>query len=271
MKRANAREGQSHARPWRRAAVCSGAQLGWLILTSAGQTVTLRVEEFLDSLGASPGLSARALDAWVLLPIVAMGVAYLSTLSTLSTDAITRGRTPSPRRGWGPGAAVTIATLLCSVFFLANRPYLLHRFSTVRENVLYRSAQMGEATLRRVIDRYGIRTLVVLRNSEEIRERESRLANSEGIQFIHVPMDETGHGVERFLEVVADPSNHPVLAHCRHGIARTGVVSAIYRMEYDGWDNADALAEARRIGGYDTLREGSAKREFILSYQALRD
>jgi len=250
-------DGPSHSRPWRSAAVCSGAQLAWLTLTSVGQSVTLRVEELLDSLGASPGLSARALDAWVLFPIVAIAVAY----------TVTRERTPRPARGFRPEAAVAIATLLCSVFFLANRPFLLHRFSTVRENVLYRSAQMGEATLRRAIDRYGIRTIVMLRNSEEVRERESRLAGSSGIQFIHVPMGEIGHGVERFIEVIGNPDNHPVLAHCRHGIARTGVVSAIFRMEYDGWDNADALAEARRIGGYDTLREGSAKREFILSYR----
>jgi len=261
LQRTQARNEPSGPRPWRRAAVFSGAQLGWLILTSAGQTVTLRVEEFLDSLGASPGLSARALDAWVLLPIVAIGVGYLYTY------AVTRDRTPSSTRDFRPVVAVTIATLFCTAFFLTNRPYLLHRFSTVRENVLYRSAQMGEATLRRAIDRYGIRTIVMLRNSEEVLERESHLAGSEGIRFIHVPMDETRHGVEQFLEVVGNPDNHPILAHCRHGIARTGVVSAIYRMEYDGWDNADALDEARRIGGYDTLREGSAKREFILSYQ----
>ncbi len=256
MKRANAHDGRINAGPWRTAALCSGAQLGWVILTSVSQTVTLRVEELLDSLGAPPSVAARVLDAWVLLPIVAIGVAYV----------FSRSRDPRPSRSMGL-AAVAIATLLCSVFFLANRAYLLHRFSPVRDEVLYRSAQMGEATLRHAIDRYGIRTLVVLRNSDEVRERESRLAAATGRRFIHIPMDETGDGVARFLEVVGDPNNHPVLAHCRHGIARTGVVSAVFRMEYDDWDNADALAEARRFGGYDTLREGSRKREFILSYE----
>ena len=104
-----------------------------------------------------------------------------------------------------------------------------------------------------------------------MRDLSCRPVKTEGIRFIHIPMDETAEGVERFLEVVGDPNNHPILAHCRNGVARTGVVSAVYRMEYDDWENADALAEARRIGGYDTLREGSRKREFILSYESQKD
>jgi protein tyrosine phosphatase (PTP) superfamily phosphohydrolase (DUF442 family) len=231
--------------------------VGWLIFTSVSQTVTLRVEEFLDALGASPGVAARALDAWVLLPIAAIGFAY----------AFAHGRRSRADSGWRPSAFVAVATLFCAVFFFANSSYLLHRFSPVREAVLYRSAQMGEATLRGSLERYGIRTLLVLRNSNEVRERESRLAESVGVRFVYIRMDETEDGVERFLEVVGDANNHPILAHCRHGIARTGVVSAVFRMEYDDWENTDALAEARRIGGYDTFGEGSKKREFILSYE----
>jgi len=244
-------------RAGRTAAAVGAAQVGWLIFTSVSQTVTLRVEEFLDTLGASPDMVARALDAWVLVPIAAIGIAYaIADSSGVGADS-----------GWRPRVFVAVATLFCSVFFFANRSYLLHRFSPVREAVLYRSAQMGEATLRGSLERYGIRTLLVLRNSLEVRERESRLAESVGVQFVYIRMDETENGVERFLEVVGDADNYPILAHCRHGIARTGVVSAVYRMEYDGWENSDALAEARRIGGYDTLGAGSKKREFILSYE----
>ena len=41
-------------------------------------------------------------------------------------------------------------------------------------------------------------------------------------------------------------------------------------MQFDGWENQRALSEARRYGGYDTLEDGSDKRDFILSFSATR-
>ena len=49
--------------------------------------------------------------------------------------------------------------------------------------------------------------------------------------------------VEEFLAIVADPDRRPVLLHCNHGIDRTGVMIAVFRMEYDGWSNEEALQE----------------------------
>ena len=42
--------------------------------------------------------------------------------------------------------------------------------------------------------------------------------------------------------VMADPGNYPVLVHCFAGIHRTGAYCAVYRMEFERWDNADAMA-----------------------------
>ena len=136
----------------------------------------------------------------------------------------------------------------------------------MREGVLYRSAQLGVGTLSSVIERHGLRTLAVLRNNPEIRRREEALAREKGIRFVYLPMGDTQAGVDAFLALMEDPVNHPVLIHCRYGIARTGVASAVYRMQVDRWENERALEEARRYGGYDTLEEGSDKRAFILSY-----
>jgi protein tyrosine/serine phosphatase len=49
-----------------------------------------------------------------------------------------------------------------------------------------------------------------------------------------------------------DPRNYPVLVHCFAGVHRTGAYCAIYRMEYEGWSNAEAIAEMRRCG-YDDV------------------
>jgi protein-tyrosine phosphatase len=68
-----------------------------------------------------------------------------------------------------------------------------------------------------------------------------------------------------------DPAYHPVLIHCSHGCGRTGVFTAIYRMEYQGWSNRDALNEARRksgsLPGNKGFRDDNRKAKFLLAYQ----
>ena len=57
-----------------------------------------------------------------------------------------------------------------------------------------------------------------------------------------IPADENVH---RFLAIMADPKNHPVLIHCYRGVHRTGTYGAIYRMERQGWSNEDAIEELK--------------------------
>ncbi|KAF0812983.1 hypothetical protein IGB42_02379 [Andreprevotia sp. IGB-42] len=44
-------------------------------------------------------------------------------------------------------------------------------------------------------------------------------------------------------------SNGPVLIHCLHGADRTGLVSALYRVVYQGWSKQQAMEELEH-GGY---------------------
>ena len=246
------------ARGWRLASALMLAQVAWFGLTSAGQAVTLRLEEILDAIELPAALAARVLDAWVLLPVFGLAALGLRLLGPAQRKA------PA---SFLPLAAIAATSLALALIFVAHRDYLLHRFGTVREGVLYRSAQLGVGTLSSVIERHGLRTLAVLRNNPEIRRREEALAREKGIRFVYLPMGDTQAGVDAFLALMEDPANHPVLIHCRYGIARTGVASAVYRMQVDRWENERALEEARRYGGYDTLEEGSDKRAFILSYE----
>jgi hypothetical protein len=48
---------------------------------------------------------------------------------------------------------------------------------------------------------------------------------------------------ENFYELMDDPGNWPVLAHCLGGRHRTGTFSALFRLEYDRWPVADVLRE----------------------------
>ena len=51
-----------------------------------------------------------------------------------------------------------------------------------------------------------------------------------------------------FLKIMDDEKSYPVLIHCKAGLHRTGVMTAIYRMEYEHWSREDAMRELKSHG-----------------------
>jgi tyrosine-protein phosphatase SIW14 len=163
----------------------------------------------------------------------------------------------------------TIAVLIVGPVVYGNWQQAQRRnFRVVREGILYRSGQTTEAGLRRLIHDYRIRTIVSLRDSSDPTRSAPDLAEEEfcrknDIVFVRIPprpwWSPTGpapveRGVKQFLEVMSDPTNHPVLVHCFAGVHRTGAYCAIYRMEFEEWTNTEALNEMKACG-YDNLDE----------------
>jgi protein tyrosine/serine phosphatase len=138
----------------------------------------------------------------------------------------------------------------------------LRNFRSFRDGVLYRSGQMKLAGLRRVVFDYGIRTVISLRDAAVPGEpppdlAEERYCRAEEINYYRLPPRTwwapagpapVEENVRKFNEIMADPSNYPVLVHCFAGIHRTGAYCAIYRMEHDHWSNAEAIAELKQSG-----------------------
>lgn len=129
------------------------------------------------------------------------------------------------------------------------------RFAEVVPGCLYRSGQLERRPLQDVIDRYHLRTILVLLNDEADdadAQAEKAIAAEKGIQLVRIGMP--GNGVAEFdlLEqaaaVLADAKRYPVLVHCAGGVNRTGAVYAVWRMKYQGWDVERALAEAVQQG-----------------------
>ena len=48
--------------------------------------------------------------------------------------------------------------------------------------------------------------------------------------------------VNEFLKILDDEANYPILLHCKAGLHRTGRLTAIYRMEYQGWSRGRSTA-----------------------------
>ncbi|MFN4259741.1 MAG: fused DSP-PTPase phosphatase/NAD kinase-like protein [Gemmataceae bacterium] len=164
------------------------------------------------------------------------------------------------------------------------------RLRVVTPGVLYRSGQMTAAGFADAVRHYGIRTIINaqdefpdpnIRNGflDSSTVRESELCRQLGVRYVHIsPSDlvsPNGAGPERppaidaFLAIMDDPTQHPVLLHCRAGLHRTGVLSAVYRMEYEQWTPLQAINELRRLGfgEYASTSGNEYITQYILTYR----
>jgi protein tyrosine/serine phosphatase len=160
------------------------------------------------------------------------------------------------------GSAVVVALIAAPVAYAFHALEQMRNFRVVREGVLYRSGQMSLGGLKRAAHDYRIRTVISLRDAASDADRaEEAWCRAQEINFHRLtPASwDAEHGpaavepnVRRFVEIVSDPANYPVLVHCFAGVHRTGAYCAIYRMEREGWSNAEAIAEVKACG-YDNL------------------
>ena len=182
---------------------------------------------------------------------------------------------------WKNLAGIGAVTLTLAAFSLPILLTLQQRgkyrhVGEVRQGVLYRSAQLSPNVLRQFINDHGIRTVVNLRNTltgDDLAEE--HYCRAQGLRFVRIePLSLDGGqgaapidaGLKRFLDVMADPTNHPVLLHCYRGVHRTGVYTAIYRVEFEKWTMAQAVAEMCD-NGYDTLADHADVRSYLASYK----
>ena len=103
----------------------------------------------------------------------------------------------------------------------------------------------------------GIKTVIDLQADGD-NYSEERLVEAAGMTFVRIPMTThvppTDEQLAQFLAIVNDPAQQPVYVHCKGGKHRTGVMSAVYRMEQDGWSSEQAFKEMKRYNfGWDFL------------------
>lgn len=170
---------------------------------------------------------------------------------------------------WGLLAVVAAATmcLIGVAFRVPESERMPRRFCVVASGKLYRSGQPDEIELRNVLRHYGIRTIFVLREPEyPEHEMESRVAGEYGARVVCLPVGSTEpfppDTLARIREVFADQTGHPILVHCEHGVARTGVVVALWRIEQDGWSGERAVEEMLDRG-YPPRSKGKPMQELL--------
>jgi len=122
-------------------------------------------------------------------------------------------------------------------------------FARVNDS-LYRGAQPNGEGIKSLA-RLGIRTIINLRMTNDVRFAEEPEARALGITYTNVPMSGIGRPTDEQVAKVLlliETSTAPVFVHCQHGADRTGTIIACYRIRHDQWPSKQALHEAKQYG-----------------------
>ncbi|HLJ54334.1 MAG TPA: tyrosine-protein phosphatase [Chthonomonadaceae bacterium] len=118
----------------------------------------------------------------------------------------------------------------------------------------------------------GVKTVVNLQK-ENPSEKDRVPA---GVNYVYIPITDehapTKEQAQQFLDVVADPANWPVLVHCHAGEGRAGLMCALVRHSFDGWDDKMIMNEVDNFHvTHFALFKGKmngSQRHFLLDWEA---
>jgi len=96
----------------------------------------------------------------------------------------------------------------------------------------------------------GVKTVINL-TSDDAEADEQAMVESAGMKYVHIPMttrtEPTSAQLAEFLKIVNDPAQQPVYVHCVGGRHRTGVMTAVYRMNEGHLTSDQAFAEMKQF------------------------
>jgi len=175
-------------------------------------------------------------------------------------------------------ARIVIAALTCSALaagLYAGAHALKHEntflnLEVVAPGVLIRSAQPGRGDLERLEQEYGVKTILSLRDGED--PEVTAYAKAHGMDWIVLEMKAddppTPEQLELFFTVVEGRPvdldryrsvirggsrqsgqvvfGRPVLMHCQGGADRSGIMTALFRIEEQGWSIEEAKQDMLR-------------------------
>ncbi len=167
------------------------------------------------------------------------------------------------------------------LLFLALPPLLLACTSTqvVDETpdgraILIRGALPDAQSLKNLHTLHGLKTIVNLRGEQPNKSwyrDEARGAEAIGARIVNLRVGGRDapppEAVASFFDLVEDDSNWPILVHCQAGMHRTGLVVALYRMQYDGWTPEQAIREMEQHGFDLTRADRSKVKTYLRGYR----
>ncbi|HTU16636.1 MAG TPA: tyrosine-protein phosphatase [Gemmataceae bacterium] len=167
-----------------------------------------------------------------------------------------------------------VAAALVGVIFVVPAVYCRYvgvtskRLRTVDPGRFYRSGQMTAEGFADAVERFHIRTIVNVQTDVPDPDidrsywscrtiKESELCRKLGVRYVHlvptflpsflIPENRLSI-IDQLLYVLHDEANYPVLIHCYAGLHRTGLLTAIYRMKFQGWTREQAFLDMTAQG-----------------------
>jgi protein tyrosine/serine phosphatase len=148
--------------------------------------------------------------------------------------------------------------------------YVANRFEVISEGKVYKSGVMPDKKLKKIIEKYKIKTIVDLRKPKDIKsiEQERSISGTLGVIHVNIPSDQVpkDETMQKFLRIMDDKKSYPVLIHCEHGEGRAVLFSAIYRIEYENWDNNKARCASRIITYGTSFSLNASKGKYLNHY-----
>jgi protein tyrosine phosphatase (PTP) superfamily phosphohydrolase (DUF442 family) len=164
-----------------------------------------------------------------------------------------------------------------------------YRFEEISKDKVYKSALIKPQKLEGYLVKHNIKTVIDLLDpgvedalnpakQKHIDAEDSAInhinkKNSLDIKHINIPSGQvpSKETLTKFFEVLDDKNNYPVLIHCYHGTGRAQIYSAIYRLEYENWNNEDARHKTRFLvegfGYRSSFSKGKVKGDFLINYK----
>lgn len=150
-------------------------------------------------------------------------------------------------------------------------------FGEVTPDKVYKSGAMEFDLLKERIEKYNIKTVIDLRDEVSDRffpaDEKKVLDKVEHVNYVNIKSPQVGtkENFEQFFEIMDNKENYPVLIHCYHGLGRTMLYVALYRIEYEGMSIEEARSMTRWYPEesfiYDSsFAKGKLKGDFLINY-----
>jgi protein tyrosine/serine phosphatase len=132
----------------------------------------------------------------------------------------------------------------------------------IKPGVLYTSGQPRGMDYTRLLYKYHIATFVNLRSASEHREvnwhnEETAWMRSNGVKYIELPLekDVLDNGIpdteasRKFLEIMSEEINLPVLLHDSSGKDRVSYLASIWMLKSGGFNLEQTIERIKQIKG----------------------
>ena len=183
-----------------------------------------------------------------------------------------------------------VGFLVLAVVFVLVGKYVYdmninHNFETITEGKVYKSGVIPPNEIDSYVKKYHIKSIIDLRfpgtgddvnNPEipsELTAEKDAVAKIKGVIYFNNGSDQVPaqKNIDVFFKIMDNPANYPVLIHCYHGVGRAELYSALYRIEYEGWDKDKARTSTRFLTKWSSFDLGKEKGDFLHNYISRKD